>query len=272
VSKQYYIRLRGKVRGPFPAEKLRELARRGQFSRIYQVSSDGSKWEPARNHPELLPPAKSLKTRRSADPSRGAEAGRELADSDEVVLEMVEGETPPPRSDSDDWPRQLTWYYAKAGREVGPLFFGDLRNLALRGELSYNDCVWAEGMSEWMEAFSIPGLFSDQEFSGLAKHTGRYGARPGSEPRAGPMAMASLICGILGVTICPGIASLPALACSHLALQQIREQGNLAGGQGVTKAGMILGYVGLGLGLLFFLTGFVLAVLSLFADPDPLAG
>ena len=39
-----YIRVLGRVKGPFEWEKLRILVKRGQLSRIHEVSVDGQAW------------------------------------------------------------------------------------------------------------------------------------------------------------------------------------------------------------------------------------
>ena len=268
MNRQYYIRLRGTVRGPYPAERLRELAQRGQFSKIHQVSTDGANWEPATEHPELLPAAKSFKKRKVAAGNDDRDEVLELQDPVEVTTrELPDGVS----SSQDDWPWRVRWYYAQAGRELGPVSFQDLKVMVWQGELRYNDYVWGEGTDDWIEAFSVPGLFSEQNIVGAAAKAARYPKSVENLPPT-PMAITSLICGILGVTLCPGIASLPAIFCGHLARKQIREQGNLASGRGLSTAGILLGYAGIVLTLVLFLAAMLLMVLRLGEDPSELAG
>ncbi len=76
--------------------------------------------------------------------------------------------------------------------------------------------------------------------------------------QAGPQnsnsAIISLIAGILGLTLLPGVASIVAVILGHMAKREIAtSQGTLAG-DGMATAGLILGYIGVGLmvlGLLF---------------------
>ncbi len=271
MNREYYIRLRGTVRGPYPAERLRELAQRGQFSKIHQVSTDGTHWEAATDHPELLPPAKSFKKRKVAAGNDDRDELLELEDPVEVTTSEVPDGGSSSRASQDDWPWRVRWYYAQAGRELGPVSFQDLKVMVWRGELRYNDYVWGEGTDDWIEAFSVPGLFSEQNIADAAAKAARYPKSVENLPPA-PMAIASLICGILGVTLCPGIASLPAVFCGHLARKQIREQGNLAGGRGLSTAGILLGYAGIVLTLVLFLAAILLMVLRLGEDPSELAG
>lgn len=51
------------------------------------------------------------------------------------------------------------WYYAKRGRECGPVSPDRLRRLADSGVLWADDLVWTEGMSQWQPARKVRGLF-----------------------------------------------------------------------------------------------------------------
>jgi len=156
LSKQYFIRIRGTVRGPFAAEKLKELARRGQFSRVHHVSLDGVNWEPAANHPELLPEAKAVNIHKRSINTEDHGSGYELAATDEQTADTTAANESGTQNDRDD---RAAWHYASAGRQIGPVSFAELRQLASRGALQFNDPVWSEGMSDWTEAANVPGLF-----------------------------------------------------------------------------------------------------------------
>jgi hypothetical protein len=83
----------------------------------------------------------------------------------------------------------------------------------------------------------------------------------GSVPAAGKMegtAVAALILGIFGVISCPLILSIPALIVGNQALAKIRQDPTLQG-EGLARAGVILGWVGTGLAVLFII-GAVLAL------------
>lgn len=55
MASRYYIRFRGRKLGPLTVERLHSLARRGRFARHYEVSTDGKRWAPAADFPELFP-------------------------------------------------------------------------------------------------------------------------------------------------------------------------------------------------------------------------
>ena len=51
------------------------------------------------------------------------------------------------------------WYFLRDGGQFGPLSWQDLWRHGQKGELRPADLVWTEGMPEWRQAASIPGLF-----------------------------------------------------------------------------------------------------------------
>ncbi len=54
MNGRYYFRVRGRRHGPFTAEQLHSLARRGRFGRHFEVSTDGKSWRQAAEFPELF--------------------------------------------------------------------------------------------------------------------------------------------------------------------------------------------------------------------------
>jgi hypothetical protein len=86
-----------------------------------------------------------------------------------------------------------------------------------------------------------------------------------SAPRPNnPTAVVSLVAGIVQFVICPIIGGIVAVVCGHVALSQIRRSYGAQGGTGLARAGLILGYVGIGLTVLA-ITG-VLLVVGVFGD------
>ena len=52
------------------------------------------------------------------------------------------------------------WYYARAGKQAGPVSAAELKQLASAGQLSPTDHVWKNGMAKWEPATKVKGLFS----------------------------------------------------------------------------------------------------------------
>ena len=71
-------------------------------------------------------------------------------------------------------------------------------------------------------------------------------------------AVAALVLGIFGVISCPLILSIPALIVGNQALAKIRQDPTLDG-EGLARAGVILGWIGVA----FALIGILVAVLAL---------
>lgn len=70
-------------------------------------------------------------------------------------------------------------------------------------------------------------------------------------------AVAALILGILGVISCPLILSIPAIIVGNQAQQKIRQDPSLDG-EGMARAGVILGWVGVGIAAIAILAGIFL--------------
>lgn len=91
-----------------------------------------------------------------------------------------------------------------------------------------------------------------------------YSERPPGLPAEIPnnsTALISLIAGILGLTILPVVGSIVALITGATAKREIRESAGTQGGEGLAQAGIILGWIGIGLAVLgICITGVVLVI------------
>ena len=50
------------------------------------------------------------------------------------------------------------WYFAREGRQQGPVSDEQIRRMAQDGSLRREDLVWKEGMAEWRPASQVPEL------------------------------------------------------------------------------------------------------------------
>lgn len=100
-----------------------------------------------------------------------------------------------------------------------------------------------------------------------------YQPPPGGSPYTAPpnssMALVSLISGILGITFIPIIGSIVAVITGSMAKKEIRESYGALGGDGLATAGLVLGWIGIGLTVIGLCVGglFILVpiCLALFA-------
>jgi hypothetical protein len=132
-----YIRVRGKVTGPFDVASLQKLVRRGALSRMHEVSSDRVNWAPAGEYEELFPAAPEP-VAVLAEPSIEDEAA------------PVAPPQPPPAHES--------YFYVQNGVTVGPVALNILQALAQNGTLGPQDLCWPEGGQLASSAGQLPAL------------------------------------------------------------------------------------------------------------------
>jgi GYF domain 2 len=143
-----YVRIKGRVQGPFTIEKLQGLARRGQLGRVHQVSEDGETWRKASDYPDLFMPARPVNSREvERNPQRAQEAAPASA-------ARVDEHASPPASQE----HESVWYLEDNGIPKGPLSFGSLKRYLQSGEYSSSTLVWREGMEDWVPADTIEAL------------------------------------------------------------------------------------------------------------------
>lgn len=139
MEDQFYVRIRGRVQGPYDTAKLQSLVRRGQLSRMHEVSTDRSLWRQAADFPELFA------TPTVAQASAGQTYRQAAAPDGELELEST-------GSSGDEW------FYALNQEQKGPVSFEQLKGLLQAGVITGGSLVWREGMSEWMAVEVVPKL------------------------------------------------------------------------------------------------------------------
>lgn len=104
-------------------------------------------------------------------------------------------------------------------------------------------------------AWSTPARAVDGSATSITAQGGEYTLQPGGGSNG--LAIASLVCGLIGV-------SIPAIVLGHIALSQIRSSGGRQGGRGMAIAGLVLGYLALVVVILVFV---LLGVFAASLDP-----
>lgn len=140
MDERYYIRFKGRVLGPMSKDKTVELIRRGQISRMHELSPDGLTWRPAEDFAELFP---------------------QKVESAHIV-----------HSNQADVPvaqQADQWYAHIDGQNIGPIDEENLRLLAASGRLLHSTLVWKNGMQEWLAAQIVrPNWFAGSNSSTAA--------------------------------------------------------------------------------------------------------
>jgi len=100
-----------------------------------------------------------------------------------------------------------------------------------------------------------------QQYPGAAP---AYGAPYGYAPArpTNTLAIVALIGGIAGLTVIPFIASVVGVITGHIALKQISRTNE--GGRGMALAGVITGWVGVAIGVLFI--AFIILMIAITAS------
>ncbi len=158
MDTQLYLRVRGRVLGPYDQEKLQTLVRRGQLSRMHEVSTDGTHWVRASTYAELFagapvklvvpemvvaaPPPPAQQPANDFTLALADEAGTEAPASPKAVLPAA----------------GRGWYYENLGAQHGPVDESYLRQMLAVGQLDSEALVWNDSMPQWIAASQIPGL------------------------------------------------------------------------------------------------------------------
>lgn len=158
------------------------------------------------------------------------------------------------------------WYYGDNGQQTGPVDEDTVRSAIAAGQLTPQTLVWREGMPNWLPLQQVPELTGGTMLPAYSQNP--YGA-PYAQPYQGyvappgnsGLAIASMVCGIVGVIMCYfcGLAGIAAVICGHMALNQINQAPVPIGGRGMAIAGLILGYLWIGctvLGIAFLVITF----------------
>ena len=160
----------------------------------------------------------------------------------------------------------MEWYYAKKKEQRGPVTGSTLRSMVISGEVAGTDLVWRKGMRDWTPAAEVRDFESNSgaevESSATSETPSQAPSRvvqpldytdPGQffpDPPVSVRAKVSLVCGIVGVMGCmmivPVLASIAAVVLGNLARREkALDPGQAKSGDRVALAGVILGYIGI---------------------------
>jgi hypothetical protein len=149
----------------------------------------------------------------------------------------------------------MNWHYVTPDQKPAQVPAEDLAQLVASGTITAKTLVWNETMTEWRPAGELlPNQFGGLPAGAPVTHYGTGYGYPGpraAEPPASGLAVASLVCGILALTLCPGIAGIPAVICGHMVLGQIRAAPGAVGGRGLAIAGLVTGYISIAFTLVY---------------------
>ena len=150
MEQSLFIRIRGRIQGPFALPQLQELTKQGRLGRLHEVSEDGTSWVQASQFPAIF--------------SRDAHDQKGVSESQSAVpptAHPVEEDAPVAGSPAEPAAPRAThnvWFYSKDDREPNKADLSDLRFLIGKGHLSPDTLVWTDGMPNWVMAKHVPQL------------------------------------------------------------------------------------------------------------------
>lgn len=138
----------------------------------------------------------------------------------------------------------MQYHVAKNGEKSGPFEKEEVYRRLVAGELSGSDLGWHEGLTEWEP---LAKLLPPQTPPIPTAGTPVFGSvstpaqvSPQSAQTSG-MAIASMICGVLGLLL--WLPCIPAIILGHLGLSAIKKSAGALKGGGMAVAGLVMGYL-----------------------------
>jgi hypothetical protein len=171
-------------------------------------------------------------------------------------------------------------HLARNGQAMGPFSLEEVNRQLAAGTLTGTDLAWYEGAAGWAPLSSVPGIITGTagplpsapaaattptmpvSTAPVTVAASPYPATPAAptEPLAIWSFVLSLV-GLFGFLCCGPLFSGAAVVCGHLALPKFRARPELQG-RGLAVAGLVIGYILVGLWLFWILVGGGLAVLQ----------
>lgn len=158
-NKQYFIRVRGQIRGPFTVAQLKSMRDRGQFHGFHEVSDDRRTWSTASSMADVF-------------------GGGAAAPAQAETATAVQTERPAePTAQSTE-----KWFYLGAGQKtIGPYSREQLAELWQQGTIDANTLVCKEGLPSWVAVsspdLSIPGPIISKNTTPLLPRRWSFGGR-----------------------------------------------------------------------------------------------
>ena len=121
------------------------------------------------------------------------------------------------------------------------------------GRFLSNDLGWREGMPSWKQLSQFPELGATSAPSPplqVGPVSTIAGPVSAPVPRTEPLAIWSLVLGILSLVCCGFILGIPAVVCGHLALSKLQKEPQLQG-KGLAIAGLVIGYIAIAFWLIY---------------------
>ena len=208
-----YIRLRGRIQGPFDTEQLRLMHQRGQFGRAHEVSDDRVNWRSAATMTTVFvaPKARPLPQLKPVPKPDSGDAivslGEEPAEKSPRVVTMGPAKMMKP-----------VWHYSVGKETHGPVTILELRGLLSGGQLQGSDLVWKEGLADWAPASEVAELSESAGGRSVSSIPGSSGMSNYCSACGNAMDARAELCPKCGVRQRPAIAPKSRMITAMLAI------------------------------------------------------
>ena len=137
-DQQYYVRFRGRTLGPFSEARLQELIKRGQVTRMHEISVDSISWQPADAITDFFGPSTEQRHTEAVAPAN--------SDASHAHQQPVT--------------EQANWYANLNNENKGPVTKSQLSQWIASGAITAETLVWREGKEDWEPAnVAMPEFF-----------------------------------------------------------------------------------------------------------------
>jgi len=151
-SAEHYVRIRGKIMGPFTVAQLMGLKDRGQLKAFHECSLDRFTWAPASTIAGVF----SSSPQSDPVPAPASPALEPGSRIDTPPGQSVFKVPPPPAFQPDPW-----FVADDMGNRQGPIDATTFKIMLDSGQITPSTMLWRLGMSEWISAeTAIPAHFA----------------------------------------------------------------------------------------------------------------
>ncbi len=148
-----YVRFRGRSVGPLTSQKIQDMVRRGQITRLHELSGDGSTWTRADEFREFFATMRAEITKNLGPLSTTAPHPATAAAMEPAVGSFL---NPQPAAEP-----KVEWYAHIDDEHQGPMTLDVMRQWKESGRVQGNTLVWRTGLDTWLPAKkALPELFA----------------------------------------------------------------------------------------------------------------
>ena len=213
MSDEWYVRIRGEVRGPMPESELQSQIRKKRIGRHHEISQDAIQWiragdvdglfEPVvpAHQPATAQPAPTAPQTLPAQPTPTAQPIAELPLPTTLrIPATAEAPAPPVRT---AMPRETDWFYAQRGSRNGPVPESQLISLIATSQLLPTDLVWCEKFEQWTPLMHVPRLAAALPGQTPSPYTANIKQSPSASLQILPASLFAMVFACIGLLAAP---------------------------------------------------------------------